>query len=394
MEKVIIIKYGELSTKSDNINFFLKTLKNNIDKKLSNINHEIKYDYGRMIIYTQDIEMVLDKLKEVFGIHEIAVGYIIDNKDLNSIKKDILSLIKNQEFKTFRVTVKRSDKKYPGTSTEIAGDIGGFILKNLPNIKVDIHKADLNIFVEIRTNEVLIYFDFERALGGYPVSTLGKGLLMLSGGIDSPVAGYLAIKRGVRIEAIYFDSPPHTSHMALKKVKDLARVLTKYNGDIKLHVINFTKIQEEIIKNIPNYYLITIMRRMMYQISALVAGNINAHVLINGESIGQVASQTLKSMQVINEAIRMPVIRPVCTYDKLEIIDVAKKIGTYEISIEPYEDCCTIFVPKHPVIHPDLKLVHEYESLVDFKSLMFEAIKNKQTIVISEHEDNSYQDLL
>ncbi len=394
MEKVIIIKYGELSTKSDNINFFLKSLKNNIDKKLNNIDHEIVYDYGRMIIYTNKIDLVINKLHEVFGIHEYSIGYISKDRDLNDINKNVLELIQDKEFKTFRVTVKRSDKRYPGTSTEIAGKIGAHILKNIPNIKVDIHNPDLNVYVEIRNSEVLIYFNGEKGLGGYPVSTLGKGLLMLSGGIDSPVAGYLAIKRGVKIEAIYFDSPPHTSPMALKKVKDLAKVLTKYNGDIKLHVINFTKIQEEIIKNIPDYYLITIMRRMMYQISALVAGNQNAHVIINGESIGQVASQTLKSMQVINEAIKMPVIRPVCTYDKLEIIDLSKKIGTYDISIEPYEDCCTIFVPKHPVIHPDIKLVHEYEKLVDFKSLIFEAIKNKQTIVISENTQDSYKELL
>lgn len=394
MNKVIIIKYGELSTKSDNINFFLKTLKSNIDKKLHNINHEIKYDYGRMIIYTDNIDDSLTKLKEVFGIHEIAIGYLLENRELDNIKENVLYLIKDKTFKTFRVTVKRSDKRYPGNSSEIAGNIGAYILKNIDNISVDIHNPELNVFVEIRNTEVLIYFTGEKGLGGYPVSTLGKGLLMLSGGIDSPVAGYLAIKRGVRIEAIYFDSPPHTSPMALKKVKDLAKVLTKYNGDIKLHVINFTKIQEEIIKNIPNYYLITIMRRMMYQISALVAGNQNAHVIINGESIGQVASQTLKSMQVINEAIKMPVIRPVCTYDKLEIIDVAKKIGTYDISIEPYEDCCTIFVPKHPVIHPDIKLVHEYEKLVNFKELIFDAIKNKQTIIISETDELNYQDLL
>ena len=395
MEKVIIIKYGELSTKSDNINFFLKTLKDNIDRKLEGISHTIKYDYGRMIIYTNEYEKVTSKVKEVFGIHEIIVGYLYKNKDLDSIKNNVLELIKDKDFVTFKVETKRSDKSYPVKSPEISKQVGAYVLKHLANKKVDVHEPDLLVNIEIRIGEVLVYFNGERGLGGYPVSSLGKGLLMLSGGIDSPVAGYLAIKRGVKLEAIYFDSPPHTSPMALKKVEDLARILTKYNGSIKLHVINFTKIQEEIIKNIPNYYLITIMRRMMYQISAIIASNINAHVIINGESIGQVASQTLKSMQVINEAIRMPVIRPVCTYDKLEIIDLAKKIGTYEKSIEPYEDCCTIFVPDHPVIYPDLNLVYEYEKLVDFKTLMFEAIKNHQTITINEIETNNpYEDLL
>lgn len=396
MKKVIIIKYGELSTKSDNINFFLKTLKNNIDKKLSNIEHEIKYDYGRMLIYTDDFENSVDKIKEVFGIHEIVIGYLFKEKDIDFINEKALELAKEKDFSTFKVETKRSNKKYPIKSPEVSRIVGAYILKNLNGKKVDVHNPELIINVEIRLGEVLVYFnDGEKGLGGYPTSSMGKGLLMLSGGIDSPVAGYLAIKRGVKIEAIYFDSPPHTSQMALKKVKDLAKILTKYNGEIRLHVINFTKIQEEIIKNIPNYYLITIMRRMMYQISALVASNVNAHIIINGESIGQVASQTLKSMQVINEAIRMPVIRPVCTYDKLEIIDLAKKIGTYETSIEPYEDCCTIFVPDHPVIYPDLNLVYEYEKLVDFKTLMFEAIKSHQVILINENDDEKkYEDLL
>lgn len=395
MEKVIIIKYGELSTKSDNINFFLKTLRDNVDKKLANISHDIKYDYGRMIVYTNDYDKAVSKIKEVFGIHEITIGYLFSERDLDSIKLNALKLTLDMPFTTFKVETKRSDKKYPIKSPDISREVGSYLLSHLNNKSVDVHNPDLTVNIEIRLNEVLIYFNGEKGLGGYPVSTLGKGLLMLSGGIDSPVAGYLAIKRGVKIEAIYFDSPPHTSPMALQKVKDLARILTKYNGEIKLHVINFTKIQEEIIKNIPNYYLITIMRRMMYQISAIVAGNINAHILINGESIGQVASQTLKSMQVINEAVRMPVIRPVCTYDKLEIIDVAKKIGTYEKSIEPYEDCCTIFVPDHPVIHPDLALVHEYEKLVDFKSLIFEAVKSHQTYLIKEEDNiNEFKDLL
>ncbi len=395
MKRVVIIKYGELSTKSDNINFFLKTLKNNIDKKLASFDYEIKYDHGRMLIFTEDISKVKEKLQEVFGIHEICDGFLYEDKSLENIKVNVLELLKTSPFSSFKITVKRSDKNYPGTSITIAKDIGAYILKNIPNIKVDVNNPDLNVIVEIRLNEVLIYGRGVLGLGGYPVSTLGKGLLMLSGGIDSPVAGYLAIKRGVKIEAIYFDSPPHTSPMALKKVEDLARVLAKYNNtEVKIHVIGFTKIQEEIIKNIPKNYLITMMRRMMYKISALICGSINAHAIINGESIGQVASQTLKSMQVINEAVKMPVIRPVCTYDKLEIIELAKKIGTYDISIRPYEDCCTIFVPEHPVINPDINLAHEYEKLVDFDNLVYEAIKTRQILHISEKEENNFKDLL
>ncbi len=395
MKRVVIIKYGELSTKSDNINFFLKTLKNNIDKKLEGLSYEIRYDHGRMIIFTEEVEKIKNKLQEVFGIHEICDGYLYEDRSLESIKENVLSLLNNEPFSSFKITVKRSDKSYPGTSISLASDIGAYILKNIPNITVDVNNPDVNVIVEIRLNEVLIYAGGIPGLGGYPVSTLGKGLLMLSGGIDSPVAGYLAIKRGVKIEAVYFDSPPHTSPMALKKVEDLARVLAKYNsGEVKIHVINFTKIQEEIIKNIPKYYLITMMRRMMYKISALICGSINAHAIINGESIGQVASQTLKSMQVINEAIKMPVLRPVCTYDKLEIIELSKKIGTYDISIRPYEDCCTIFVPDHPVIHPDINLAHEYETLVDFDTLVYEAIKNQNILHIKDTEENNFRDLL
>ena len=393
MEKVIIIKYAELSTKSDNINFFIKTLKHNIEKSLNDINYKIVSDIGRMVIYTDEIEKVKNKLLNVFGIHEIMIGYIFKDKNIDVIKENILSLIKNIDFNTFRVTTKRSDKHYEISSVDISKIIGSYILKNIENKKVLMTGYDLEIFVEVRINEVLVYFDGIKGLGGYPVSTLGKGLLMLSGGIDSPVAGYLAMKRGIRLEAIYFDSPPHTSDMAREKVFDLAKKLSIYNGSIKVHVINFTHIQEEIIKNIPNFYLITIMRRFMYQISAIIANRVNAHVIINGESVGQVASQTLKSMEVINEAIKKPVIRPVCCFDKLEIIDLAKKIGTYDISIRPYEDCCTIFVPKHPVIHPDLKLAKEYELLVDKDNLIYEAIKNEKVITLNIN-DKTYEDLL
>ena len=394
MKEVIIIKYGELSTKSDNKNFFIKTLKENIEKKLLSIDHDIKYDYGRMIIYSSNLEFVKNKVQEVFGIHEICRGFIFNDKNFDIICQNVLSILENESFNSFKVITKRSDKKFPITSIDFSKKAGEYILNNLSSKQVKMDNPDLIVNIEIRIDEVLIYVNAYRGLGGYPVSTLGKGLLMLSGGIDSPVAGYLAIKRGIKLEAIYFDSPPHTSQMALNKVKKLAQKLAIYNGDIKLHIINFTKIQEEIIKNIPKYYLITIMRRMMYQISAIVASNINAHAIINGESVGQVASQTLKSMQVINEAIKMPVLRPLCTYDKLEIIEKAKQINTYDISIEPYEDCCTIFVPDHPVIHPDLKLVKEYEEKVDFKSLIFTAIKNQEIVVIKEENENKYTDLL
>ena len=396
MKKIIILKYGELTTKKDNINYFLKTLKNNINIILKDINHTITYDFGRMFIdvKSEDIEKTVEKLKCIFGIHEIIVGYISEDKSLDNIKTNILSLIKDKNFKTFKVSTKRSDKTFPLNSMEISKSLGGYILRNTSNIQVDIHNPELLVSVEIRKNEVLYYFNGLSGLGGYPVGTLGKGLLMLSGGIDSPVAGYLAIKRGVKIEAIYFESPPHTSESAKDKVIKLARLLAKYNTTVKLHVINFTRIQETILKNIPHEYLITIMRRMMYRISAIIAHNSKCNILINGESIGQVASQTLTSMRVINEVVKMPVIRPVACFDKLEIIDLAKKIGTYDISTLPYEDCCTIFVPEHPIINPSSIKAIEYEELIPFKDLIHEAIKNHEIISVDVEEDREYEDIL
>ena len=277
---------------------------------------------------------------------------------------------------------------------EVSRIIGAIILKNTKNKKVDVHNPELIVNVEIRMNAIYYYFNSEEGLGGYPVTTAGKGLLMLSGGIDSPVAGYMAIKRGVKIEALYFESPPHTSIEAKNKVINLAKKLSLYNNDIKLHVINFTKIQEAIYRNIPHDYLITIMRRMMYRISERIAHRNRCKILINGESIGQVASQTLSSMAVINEVVKIPVIRPLACFDKLDIIKISEKIDTYKISIEPYEDCCTIFVPKHPVINPEHDKCEEYEKLIEYEELIKEAIMNDEIIKITNEEENKYSDLL
>ena len=395
MEKVIFLKYGELSTKKDNINYFLKTLNDDIKKNLKE-EVDIKYDYGRMFIYPKknNFEVIAKKLQNIFGIHEIVIAYKSMDRELDNIKSNIIELLKEKKFKTFKVDVKRSDKTYPFDGMELRKLLGAHILKNIPEIKVDINDPEIVVNLEIRLKEVLIYFENIKGIGGYPVGSLGKGILMLSGGIDSPVAGYLAMKRGIKLECIYFESPPHTSEAALNKVKSLAKKLAIYNNDIKLHIINFTNIQESIYKNIPNDYLITIMRRMMYRISAIIAARSNAKIIINGESIGQVASQTLSSMSCINEVVNIPVIRPVACFDKLEIIDLAKKIDTYETSILPFEDCCTIFVPDHPVINPIKEKCQEYEKLIDYEDMIYEAVKNKNTIKISSNEELEYQDLL
>jgi len=395
MKKVIIIKYGELSTKKDNINYFLSCLKDNIKNALKNFNVEIKYDRGRMfIISDDDYDDILKRVKNIFGIHEINIGYEINGNDLNIIENNLIELIKDEEFTTFKVETKRSYKDYPLTSMEISKKMGGVVLKTCQNVQVDVRNPEKLIHIEIRKDKTYIYFNGVKGLGGYPVSSLGKGLLMLSGGIDSPVAGYLAQKRGVKLEAIYFESPPHTSVEALNKVKELARSLSIYQASIKVHIINFTDIQEAIYKNIPHDYLITIMRRMMYRISERIATHNRCKILVNGESIGQVASQTLTSMSVINEVVKIPVIRPVACLDKLEIIDIAKKIGTYETSILPFEDCCTIFVPEHPVINPTLELCKNYETLINYEELISNAIKNHESIILKIEEDTKFDDIL
>lgn len=393
MEKIIIIKYGELTTKKDNINFFINALRDNIKKSLKDIDNKIIYDHGRMFIETSDYENVLNILKKTFGIHEINIGYKLKTNSLEEINAELLNLLKDKEFKTFKVTTKRSDKSYPINSMEISRKVGGTILKNISNIEVDVHNPNLEINIEIRKNEAYIYFEKIKGIGGYPVGTLGKGLLMLSGGIDSPVAGYLAMKRGIKLECIYFDSPPHTSKEALNKVKELASILSTYQNDIKLHIIHFTEIQEQIYKNCPKEYMITIMRRQMYRIAELLARRENCKCIINGESIGQVASQTLTSISTINEVITTPVIRPVCCLDKLEIIDIAKKIDTYKTSILPYEDCCTIFVPEHPIINPERKLARTYEEAFDFRTLNLQSVKNKNTIKLPE-EKSEFSNIL
>ena len=261
--------------------------------------------------------------------------------------------------------------------------MGGFVLKNI-SCKVDVHNPDILVNVEIRGEATYIYVDVISGIGGYPVGIQGKGLLMLSGGIDSPVAGYLSLKRGVDLECLYFESLPHTSLEAREKVLKLASILNEYSLNIKVHVVPFTNIQETIYKNAPDSYIITIMRRMMYRIADRYSKKIKCKVIINGESIGQVASQTLTSMVVINSVTNKPIIRPVACMDKLEIIDIANKINTYQTSILPYEDCCTIFLPKHPVINPELDKCIEIEKTFNYEELINETINNIQVINLNK----------
>ena len=385
MKKVILIKYGELTTKKDNRNYFIKILKRNIFEKLSSFNFEIKEDYYRMFIYPneEDIDKIVNVLKDIFGIHGIVIAYMSEDTSLDNIKNISLDLMKDKDIKTFKVETNRSNKSYPIKSMGVSAKVGAHILRNT-NYKVDVHNPDMYLYIEIRNDAVYIYNETIPGSGGYPVSALGRGLLMLSGGIDSPVAGYQIIKRGVELYHLYFESRPHTSIEARNKVIELARKLEKYNSHGKLYVVNFTKIQETIYKNLDTDYLITIMRRMMYRIAERVAKRNKCLSIVNGESVGQVASQTLSSMIAVNDVTNYPILRPLCSFDKLDIIEISKKIDTYDISILPYEDCCTVFVPRHPVINPNLKHIYEEESKIDFEPLLKEAISNIEIVDLEE----------
>lgn len=389
MKKVILIKYGELTTKKDNRKFFIKKLRDNIFNKLSSFDFEIIDDYYRMFIIPKNdnFDDIVNLLKDIFGIHEIVVAYSSEDLSVDNIKKMCLDIMKDNINKTFKVVTNRSDKSYSIKSMEMNNIIGGHILKNT-NFKVDVHNPEVVLNVEIRREAVYVYNESIKGLGGYPVSTLGRALLMLSGGIDSPVAGYLTIKRGVELYYLYFESRPHTSIEARNKVIELARKLERYNSGGKLIVVNFTKIQETIYKNLDPTYLITFMRRKMYQIAEEIAKKNKCLAIVNGESVGQVASQTLSSILAVNNVTNYPILRPLCSFDKLDIIDISKKIDTYDISILPYEDCCTVFVPKHPVINPNLKHIKYEESKFDFDDLVKEAIDSAEVIDLKEKKSD------
>lgn len=390
MNNLILIKYGELTTKKANRKTFIKLLADNIKNILTGVEYNIKFDRVRMYIECNDANAIAKKLEKVFGIHGIVICHKV-NTNIDDIKAKVLELLSKEDFKTFKINTKRADKSFEIHSMDFNNIIGGHVLKNIDS-KVDVHNPDVLVTIEIRPEGTFIYTNEIKGIGGYPVGVQGKGMLMLSGGIDSPVAGYLSLKRGVDLECLYFESPPHTSIEAKNKVIKLASIINEYSGNIKVNVVPFTKLQEAIYKNVPDSYVITIMRRMMYRIAERVALKHNCKVIINGESIGQVASQTLTSMAVINSVTNFPVIRPVACMDKLEIIEISKKIKTYETSILPYEDCCTIFLPTHPVINPDINKCLLYEMTFDYEELIEECVNNIETITNLKQDE--YTDLL
>ena len=376
----IMIRYGELSTKGKNRMRFINKLRNNISDVLS-IYPAVKVTADRDRTHAY-YEPVAESLKQVFGIQNFSPVYKIEKSipALISAVQEIMQEI-YQEGMTFKISSRRSDHSFELDSRELNQTLGGAVFEAIPSIQAQMKKPDINLQVEIREEAAYISYETIKGAGGLPVGTSGKGMLMLSGGIDSPVAGYLALKRGVDIEAVHFASPPYTSPGALKKAHDLTRKLTKFGGNIQFIEVPFTEIQEEIKAKAPEAYLMTLTRRFMMRITDRIRQIRGGLVIINGESLGQVASQTLESMQAINAVTNTPVIRPVVTMDKLEIIDIAQAIDTFEISIQPFEDCCTIFAPDRPKTNPKLKNAEQYEQRLDVEALVKRAVAG---IVVTE----------
>lgn len=381
----IMVRYGELSTKGKNRMRFINKLKHNIQDVLSiypAVQVTADRDRCHVFLNGQDYEPIAESLKQIFGIQAFNPVYRLP-KDVSVLEKAVQDIMAGlyTEGMTFKVASKRADHKFELDSRELNQRLGDAVFRALPSIQAQMKKPDVTLKVEIRDEAAYISYEEIKGAGGLPVGTSGKGMLMLSGGIDSPVAGYLALKRGVDIEAVHFASPPYTSPGALKKAHDLTRKLTKFGGNIQFIEVPFTEIQEEIKAKAPEAYLMTLTRRFMMRITDRIRENRGGLVIINGESLGQVASQTLESMQAINAVTNTPIIRPVVTMDKLEIIDIAEKIDTFNISIQPFEDCCTIFAPDRPKTNPKIKNAEQYESRMDVEGLVERAVAD---IIITE----------
>ena len=385
----LLVRYGELTLKGTNRKMFVNQLKDNVKRALIPLRgYHLKGKRDRMYIELSpeaDINEIIHRLSKVYGIKSISPVIKID-KNEEKINQSAIQL--SQDFvkgSTFKVDVKRVDKSFRLDTYELQRQVGGAILKENNNITVNVKNPDYEIKIEVRMDTIYIYEKVIAGAGGLPVGTGGKTLLMLSGGIDSPVAGIEVMKRGVTVEAIHFHSPPFTSEKAKDKVIELTRILAERVGPIKLHLVPFTEIQKQINKVVHPRYTMTSTRRMMMRISDKVVHQINANAIVNGENLGQVASQTLKSMYAINHVTATPVLRPLLTLDKEDIIKKAKELGTFETSIQPYEDCCTIFTPKNPVTEPDFDKVIKYESVFNFDEMIENAVENIETLTIDQN---------
>ncbi|MFD1362269.1 tRNA uracil 4-sulfurtransferase ThiI [Lentibacillus salinarum] len=395
----ILIRYGEIALKGKNRKSFIIQLQNNLREQLKPFPEvTIKRTQGRMFVLLNghEPEPVMAKCRHVFGIQSLSLALKVQNDETDIKGATLWALENSTNVRTFKVSVKRIDKTFPVRSQEMNQVLGKHLLSNTTGYTVDVHQPDLELRVEIRTEATYIMSSVVPALGGLPVGSSGKTLLMLSGGIDSPVAGFLAMKRGVQIEAIHFHSPPFTSERARQKVLDLAETLTQYGNKIRVHVVPFTKVQQHIFREMPENYAMTIMRRMMMRISEQVCRKESILSITTGESLGQVASQTMESMNAINEVTNYPILRPLVAMDKDDIIRISKQIDTYAISIRPYEDCCTIFVPKSPKTRPTREKVNEFESQTDFSKLIEEAVNGIEVVTLTGTSaiEKEFDDLL
>lgn len=382
MEELILVRYGEVALKGGNRSFFINRLVRNIGKSLNGIQHSIIKDRGRILVEIpggpNQLQEAVKRLKKVFGIVSLSRVVKVE-KDLDKIKQRALEMVESQQAATFKVESRRADKAFPVKSPEICRQVGAYILEKSDNTRVDVHNPDLLINIEIR-DEAYIFAGFEKGSGGLPTGTGGRGLLLLSGGIDSPVAGWMVAKRGVELEAVHFHSFPFTSERAKQKVIDLAEVLAVYTGGIKLHMVSLTDIQGSINRNCPAEQSTILIRRFMMRIAEKIAAETKALALVTGESLGQVASQTLESIYVTDSSVDLPVFRPLLGMDKVEIIDRARGIDTYELSILPYEDCCTIFLSEHPETKPRLEKILQSESHLEAEPLISQAVESREIL--------------
>lgn len=383
MEKCIIVRYCEIHLKGKNRGYFEKLLQTNIQNALSGISHKLKVMHSRYLIenYNEDeYNLIVEKLKKVAGVHTISPAMVVDS-DYGAIKEVAFELCKDRSG-TFKVETNRADKTFPLDSMSVSRNLGGDILENFPNLKVDVKNPSFVVNVDIREDgKTFVYNETIRCLSGMPVGSAGRGLLLISGGIDSPVAGYLTCKRGMKVDCLHFHSFPYTGEAAKQKVIDLTKRIGDFNGGINLYIVSFTHIQEAIHKNCPEEFMITLMRRFMMRIAERLAKRLGGQAIITGESLGQVASQTIESITSSNSVVEnLPVLRPLIMFDKLDIIEISKKIDTYDISVLPYEDCCTVFLPKFPAIKPNLEKVIQAESRLNVEELIAEALDNIERI--------------
>ena len=379
MKTRILIRYGELSTKGRNKKMFTQKLASNIKKALVDF-PQVKvipdYDFMYLDLHEAPEEAVIEKVKPIFGIQSISPVYIVE-KDMEVAKKVVLDLLSQEDLegKTFKIMTRRSDHTFEMDTNQINLFLGDAVLEAFPDIKVQLKQPDITVRIDVRREHLMVSLKTIQGAGGLPVGTSGRVMLMLSGGIDSPVAGYLAMKRGMEIQCVHFASPPYTSPQALEKTKLLAAKIARFGGSIQFLTVPFSRIQEEIKKSVPEAYLMTIMRRFMLRITDQLRENARALAIANGESVGQVASQTLDSMVAINDVTNTPIIRPVATMDQLDIIKVAEEIDTFELSIQPFEDCCTVFAPPSPKTKPKLEKARQYEARLDVEGLIKEAVE-------------------